>query len=163
MAGNVWYELFDGALKTPANLDVPARAGATPGRPWPPVMLRDFVRSSGSTAADVPPETTIGDIADFLASSTRAVIAVVGHDGYLMGAVVDSDVMALIQRDGVKALDYPVSEALQCARPVCGATDSPYVVASLMQSRNWDRVAVAERGRVVGVVARRDLIDFTAG
>lgn len=158
MESNVWQDLVDGRIQPSSRpIDVSGAAKRT----WPPVMLRDFVRAaSASTTADVYPDTSIGDVADFLSSSHHAVIAVVDYDGYLMGAIVDSDVMALIQRDGMKALDYPVSEALQCARPVCSATDSPYVVAQMMRTRDWDRVAVAEQGRVVGVVGRRDLVEF---
>lgn len=162
MENNVWFEIVDGRLDSP----LPAVTGTNTKalRPWPPVMLRDFIRANdsrnGTMAADVSPDITIGDVADFLASSPGAVVAVVGHDNYLLGVAVDSDVMALIKRDGVKALDYPISEALQCGRPVCSATDSPYVVAALMRDRDWDRVGVADHGRVIGIVSRRDLIDY---
>ena len=80
----------------------------------------------------------------------------------LLGIVVDDDAMALVKRDGIRALDYPVLEAAQRQRPVCSVTDSPYVVLSMMRQHDWDRVGVAERGRVIGVVHRRSLVHFCA-
>lgn len=163
MDTNPWHEILEGGLKgtlsAPANTNMPPKpqGGA---RPWPPVMIRDFLRASNACAADVPPETTIGDVADFLSLSPNAIVAVRGADGRLMGVAVDHDVMALIKRDGISALDYPITEALQVQRPICNVTDSPYVVLGLMRVDNWDRVGVTERGRIVGVVTRRDLTEF---
>ena len=159
MDSSVWHEILEGGLNLPANANAPARPKGNI-RPWPPVMIRDFLRAGNTTAIDVAPETTIGDVADYLASSPNALVAVRGENGMLMGVAVDHDVMALIKRDGIKALDYPISEALQMGRPICTASDSPYVVLSLMQAENWDRVGVTERGRIVGVITRRDLIEF---
>lgn len=161
MENNVWHEIFDGTLNLPANANVSAKPKDNV-RPWPPVMIRDFLRANNTVAANVAAETTIGDVADFLASSPSAIVAVRGENGMLMGVAVDHDVMALIKRDGVKALDYPISEALQLGRPICTVSDSPYVVLSLMRAENWDRVGVTDRGRIVGVVTRRDLTEFAS-
>ena len=131
-----------------------------PARPWPPVMMRDFVRAGEALAIDVDDTTTVGYIADFLAQSPSAVAAVFDQDRRLLGIAVDEDVMALIKRDGIKALDYPILEAVQRQRPTCSITDSPYVVLNMKKAENWERIGVAERGHVVGVVSRRALSEF---
>lgn len=132
-------------------------------RPWPPVMIRDFLRAYSIEIRDVEAAATIGDIADYLSASPSASVAVYDANNAFLGVAVDEDVMALIKRDGVRALDYPIIEAVQRNRPVCSITDSPYVILQEMRNQGWDRIGVAERGRVTGVLHRRDLVKFVSG
>ncbi|WNK01548.1 hypothetical protein L2D14_08960 [Thalassospiraceae bacterium LMO-JJ14] len=129
-------------------------------RPWPPVMIRDFLGTHDIQTRDVEATATIGYIADWLAASPGCSVSVYDEEYGFMGVAVDEDVMALIKRDGVRALDYPIIEAVQRNRPVCSITDSPYVVLQALRKDGWDRVGVAEHGRVIGVLRRRDLVNF---
>ncbi len=131
-------------------------------RPWPPVMIRDFLGDSHVRAREVDASITVGDIADWLSESPGASIAVYDNHKRFLGIAVDEDVMALIKRDGVRALDYPIAEAVQRNRPVCSVTDSPYVILEMMQSAGWDRVGVAERGDVIAILHRRELVKFVS-
>lgn len=131
-------------------------------RPWPPVMIRDFLNAYSLSTRDVEAECSVGDIADFLSESPGASVAVYNSDGDFLGLAVDDDVMALIKRDGVRALDYPIIEAVQRGRPVCSITDSPVVILQMMRDKGWDRVGIAAHDRVIGVLRRRDLLKFAA-
>lgn len=132
-----------------------------PVRPWPPVMIRDLINVAQNQTKEVDSKVTVGYAADFLAENRAALIAVYDdHCGFL-GIACDEDVMALIKRFGVRALDFPISEAVQRQRPVCSTTDSPHVILNLMQSEGWDRIGVSERGEVIGVINRRELVKFT--
>ncbi len=129
-------------------------------RPWPPIMIRDFVHAYDLSTKDVEASCTVGYIADFLSETSAASVAVYDDDGTFVGLAVDDDVMALIKRDGIRALDYPIVEAVQRQRPVCSISDSPMVILHLMRSGGWDRVGVSAGDRVIGVLRRRDLIRF---
>ncbi len=98
-----------------------------------------------------------------LAESPWASIAVYDENKGFLGIAVDEDVMALVKRDGVRALDYPIAEAVQRNRPVCSVTDSPYVILQMMRSHGWDRIGVSEHGNLIGVLHRRDLVKYTGG
>ncbi len=134
-------------------------AETTP-RPWPPVMIRDFMRIHDTQTLNVNATTTIGYVADNLSSSPDASIAVFDADENCLGIAVDEDVMALIKRDGIRALDYPIIEAVQRNRPICSITDSPFVVLNMMREEGWDRVGISERGVIIGVIHRRRLASF---
>lgn len=136
------------------------RDSGTVIRPWPPVMIRDFIRTSQTSCRSVSTDFTIGHIADYLSSDRGACVAVYDDDNMLLGIAVDDDAMALIKRDGLRALDEPVATCIQRGRPICSVTDSPYVVLGMMKDQSWDRVGVSEHGRVVGIVHRRDLVRF---
>lgn len=129
-------------------------------RAWPPVMIRDFMRVHDTQTLDVDDSMTIGYVADCLSSSASASIAVYDAEDNFLGIAVDEDAMALIKRDGVRALDYPITEAVQRNRPVCSITDSPFVVLNMMRNEGWDRVGVSEHGKIIGVVHRRHLVNF---
>ena len=129
-------------------------------RPWPPVMIRDFLRTSETECLHVGSDFTLGHVAEFLSASRGACIAVYSQSNEFLGIAVDDDAMALIKRDGMCALDASVIDCIQRGRPVCSLTDSPYVVLGMMKDQNWDRVGVSKHGRVIGVVHRRDLVHF---
>ncbi len=132
-------------------------------RPWPPIMIRDFLHADDVRTHNVDASATLADVADCLAESPAASVAVYDGDNNFLGIAVDEDVMALIKRDGIRALDYPITEAIQRNRPVCSITDSPYVILKLMRAKGWDRIGVAERGRVIGILHRRKLVAFVGG
>lgn len=129
-------------------------------RPWPPVMIRDFLRTSQTDCHHANDEFTIGHFAEFLSGNRSACVAVYNSDDDLVGIAVDDDAMALIKRDGMRALDASISDCVQRQRPICSVTDSPYVVLSMMKDQDWDRAGVSEHGRVIGIVHRRDLVRF---
>jgi len=131
-------------------------------RPWPPVMIRDFLHAYSLSTRNVDAACSVGDIADYLSESPGASVAVYDADGDFLGIAVDDDVMALIKRDGIRALDYPIAEAVQRRRPVCSVTDSPVVILQMMRDKGWDRIGVAMHERIIGVLRRRDLVKFAA-
>lgn len=131
-------------------------------RPWPPIMVRDFLHAYTFSTRDVSDACSVGDIADYLSESPGSSVAVYDDDGDFLGIAVDDDVMALIKRDGVRALDYPIVEAVQRGRPVCSITDSPVVILQMMRDKGWDRVGIAAHDRVIGVLRRGDLLKFAA-
>ncbi|MDB9704603.1 CBS domain-containing protein [Rhodospirillales bacterium] len=137
-----------------------ATTQASSARAWPPVMIRDFIRTHDTQTLDVDASATIGYVADCLSSSPSASIAIYDDEDTFLGIAVDEDAMALIKRDGVSALDYPIIEAVQRNRPVCSITDSPFVVLNIMRNEGWDRVGVSEHGKMIGVVHRRHLVSF---
>ncbi len=156
------YDEFDPLPDINDIMSQPANDTPSSGRrPWPPVLVREFVKRNAAEVACVRRDHTIGQVADLLASNNIAVIAVYDR-GQLCGIAVDDDVMALIKRDGMKAMDYPIEYAMQNKRPVCSATDSPYVVLAMMKEWAWDRIGVAEKGRVIGIVTRRDLVRYVS-
>ncbi|MDA0998163.1 MAG: hypothetical protein O2944_08155 [Proteobacteria bacterium] len=129
-------------------------------RPWPPVMIRDFLRVHSSEAIHVSPDLRVGSIIDFLAGSMTAVVTVTDCHGNLVGTVVDDDVMAAIGEHGVQVLDWPISDVLTLGRPICNISDSPYIVLHDMLASDQRRFAVRERGMIVGVVVRDHLLEF---
>ena len=129
-------------------------------RPWPPIMIRDFIHAYDLSTREVDAGVTVGYVADYLSETPGASVSVYDDERNFMGLAVDDDVMALIKRDGVRALDYPITEAVQRGRPVCSITDSPTVILQQMRDLGWDRVGVSAHGRVIGMLRRRDLVNF---
>lgn len=129
-------------------------------RPWPPVMLRDFMRTSQTECRHVGSYFSVGHVMGYLSDNPSACIAVYNEKDEFLGIAVDDDAMALLKRDGLDAMETSVVDCVQRQRPVCSVTDSPYVVLAQMKDENWDRLGVSEHGRVIGIVHRRDLVRF---
>lgn len=164
MVANAWDELLMDNKFLAASGAAMAQIARKPRdlhvRPWPPVMIRDFLRTHESDLMDVLPNCRVGSIVDFLAAAPTAVVTVTDVRGNLLGTIVDDDIMGAIVEHGVQALDWPVTEVIQAQRPTCSSSDSPYVVLHDMMTSSYDRFVVRERGLVVGVVMRRDLANF---
>lgn len=161
MKMSVWDDIISEAVSSNDSISRGAREGRKTVRPWPPVMIRDFLDKRETGVSEAGPDTKIGHVVDYLSVSPGAVVAVYDIDGRLIGIAVDDDVMALIKRDGMlSALERPVLDAVHRGRPVCSITDSPYLVVQMMEEHGWDRFGVSEHGRIVGVVRRSDLVKF---
>lgn len=160
MEANMWDNLISDML-----VDDPAAAhilqdSQTVVRPWPPVMLRDFIRTSQTECRHVGDDFSVGHVTGYLSENASACIAVYDEKDQFLGIAVDEDAMALLKRDGVDAMETSVIDCVQRQRPVFSVTDSPYVVLAQMKDENWDRVGVSEHGRVIGLIHRRDLVRF---
>ncbi len=160
MAVNAWDELLFETKRSDRISAIAMKSRDQLARPWPPVMIRDFLRIHASEVENVSPDTSIGEIVDFLAYDPKCVVTVTDCRGHLLGTVVDDDVMALVIQHGARALEWPVVEAMRPDRPICSVTESPYMVLHDMLAAEFDRFAVAERGNIIGVVLERDLIAF---
>ena len=129
-------------------------------RPWPPRMIRDLGLKFPKRTIQTDTSIAIGYIVDFLASSPDAVVTVKDQLGRFLGIAVDDDVMALFKRDGNKALEYPIIEAVQRDRPVYSITDSPHLALEQLMQEGWDRIGIRERGEIIGVLHRHELTKF---
>lgn len=160
MEANMWDNLIsDMLVNDPAAAHI-LQDSQTVVRPWPPVMLRDFVRTSQTECRHVGDDFSVGHVAGYLSENAGACIAVYDEKDQFLGIAVDEDAMALLKRDGLNALEASVVDCIQRERPIFSVTDSPYVVLAQMKDENWDRVGVSEHGRVIGLVHRRDLVRF---
>ncbi len=160
MGAKMWDNLISDMLA-----DDPAAAhilqdSQTVVRPWPPVVLRDFIRTSQTECRHVGDDFTVGHVIGYLSENASACIAVYDDEDQFLGIAVDEDAMALLKRDGLDAMDTSVVDCVQRQRPIFSVTDSPYVILAQMKDDNWDRVGVSEHGRVIGLLHRRDLVRF---
>lgn len=125
----------------------------------------------------VPPTMTLREVATVLAEHEIAGVPVVA-DGELVGIVTESDIIekergpdedfhgltSLVRhRHRPRAASAElVGEAMTSPPVVVEAWMSPYEAAWLMSVHDVSRLPVVDRGRLIGIVSRADLVRYFA-
>jgi CBS domain-containing protein len=148
-------------------------------------LVRDVM---SPTLWTLRPETTVEEAADVLASRGVSTLPVVDEGGKLIGVLRDADLIASAARVHVptffnflgatvpfpgemkhleeelrKIAGATVGEVMEKKPPTIAPDATLEDVASLMHDKNVNSIPVVERdGRVVGIVARADLVRHIA-
>ncbi len=149
------------------------------------VTARDIMTTEVVT---IGPEATVPDAADRFAEHGYHALPVVGADGALLGLLTDEDLVATEARVHVPTFinlgflgDIPVPSTMhrlgEELRHVSAATvadlmdtdvttvapdDNIEAIATVMHDADMSHLPVVDRGRLVGIVARADLIRHLA-
>jgi CBS domain-containing protein len=100
---------------------------------------------------------SIGEAARTMAQRKIGSVAI-RERGELVGLVTERDLLMTVLVRGADATQ-PVREAMRPEVPKVGADASEVACAALMRDHATRHLLVEERGRVVGVVSMRDLIN----
>ncbi|HIE65447.1 MAG: CBS domain-containing protein [Nitrospira sp.] len=114
------------------------------------VMERDVFSCGGETSCD--------DMAETLVKEGFGSLPIVEDDSTLIGLVSEYDILDALMK-GKYLLKTPASEVM--TQPVVSINESTPIkeVIALLQSRHLIRVPVVDHeGRLIGLVARRDII-----
>lgn len=106
---------------------------------------------------NVSPTSSAMAVAELLSEHNFGSLPVVGTDGTLLGLVTEFDLLKAVEQD--KDLrKVPVSEIM--TRDVVTVTEEMSVMSliHLLQERHLIRVPVVKDHKLVGVVARRDVV-----
>src|SRR4051812_29734331 len=156
------------------------RHGRPPHGPGVALMNEPLARSlMTSQVTTIPPEMPVADIARLLAEHGISAVPVVAMDGSLLGLVTEADLICRLaaQLDGApswlgalfadpaKAAErYArahgfIAEEVMTTEVVTIPPDMPAAeIAATLERHRIRRVLVVERGRLLGVVSRRDLL-----
>jgi CBS domain-containing protein len=104
---------------------------------------------------------SIGDAARTMAQRKIGSVAV-RERGELVGLVTERDLLMTVLVHGGDATQ-PVRQAMRPEVPRVGAEASEAACAELMRHHATRHLLVEDRGRVVGVVSMRDIIDTMLG
>jgi CBS domain-containing protein len=117
-----------------------------------------YVQHTMSTSVVVVnPEEPAARAADLLVDRNLTGLPVVDADGHAVGVVSDLDLISAL-RHGIDLTDTTVSEVMD-TRPLYVEPETDLeTVVDLMEEWRVRRLPVCERGRVVGVISRGDVL-----
>jgi CBS domain-containing protein len=117
-----------------------------------------YVQHTMSTSVVVVnPEEPAARAADLLVDRNLTGLPVVDADGHAVGVVSDLDLISAL-RHGIDLTNTTVSEVMD-TRPLYVEPETDLeTVVDLMEEWRVRRLPVCERGRVVGVISRGDVL-----
>ncbi len=104
------------------------------------------------------PDATGSRMATALVLGGFGSVPIVNQDKVVIGIVSEFDLLLAIMEG--RALDRTTAEAIMTRDPVCVRNDTKAMeIVTLLEKRHLIRVPVTDKqGRLVGIVARRDLL-----
>mgnify|MGYP001768531649 CR=1 FL=1 len=117
-----------------------------------------ILASKGSDVVTSQPHRTLAEIADTLASKGIGAIVITDAQGGVLGIISERDVVRVIARNGVGALQEAVSRFMT---PKVVTTDETRTVQSMMEVMTQGRfrhLPVIRDGRLCGLVSIGDVV-----
>lgn len=106
----------------------------------------------------VGPDTLVEDLIRILRIRQISALPVVDQDRHLLGLVSEGDLLAIDAARGLRAGVRTAASLMTREVVTVSPADNALTVASLMTRRNLRHVPVLDRGQLVGMLSRRDLI-----
>ena len=121
-----------------------------------PLKVRDYMVTKVLT---VTPEFEITRVVDLLIENDISGLVVLDKEGATVGIVTERDCIATVVHSGYfDELGGPVSEYMSSPVETAAPTDSLVEVADRFVNSAFRRFPVIENGRLVGIIARRDVL-----
>jgi CBS domain-containing protein len=118
-------------------------------------LARDVMRYGLFT---VRPETTIYEAMDILASKNITGLPVVDDCMNLVGIVSEKDILGLLY--GVETRPQTVGEIMTEEVVSFNHNDSLFDVCDCLINNDFRRVPILDRGKLVGIITRTDIIEY---
>jgi CBS domain-containing protein len=110
-------------------------------------------------AVTIRPETTLGEAAQLLAGHHVDGAPVITADRTLIGMISERQLLDIMFDIAIRSA--PVSEFMTTDVQSVEPNESLVQVAQLLSLYSFRRIPVAESGKLLGVVTRRDLMGYT--
>ena len=118
------------------------------------MIARDIMTSNVYT---IRPEASAQDAAQLLSQKRISGLPVVNPDGRIIGIVTEADIISKVNREGLLVADIMSHEVIAVEEET-----SVSEIASLLANRRIKRVPVVEKGKLVGIVSRADIVNAVA-
>ncbi len=103
------------------------------------------------------PETSVQELAQLLSSQRISGAPVVDDKGQIVGIVTEADIIGKVDREGLRVAD------IMCRELITVEEETPVgEIASLLTERRIKRVPVVQKGKLVGIVSRADIVNAVA-
>ena len=118
------------------------------------MIARDIMTSNVCT---IRPEATAQEAAQLLSQKRISGLPVVNADGKIIGIVTEADIISKVNREGLLVADIMSHEVIAVDEET-----SVSEIASLLTKRRIKRVPVVQKGKLVGIVSRADIVNAVA-
>jgi CBS domain-containing protein len=125
-------------------------------------MARDIIQIKSRIIETISPEKTVGDAVAMLAKHKIGLLVVCKKENQLAGVLSERDVVQALGKNGASCLDFKVGAVLTKDVVTCNGAAHPHDVLTQMHERNIRHMPVVEKGKLVGIVTSRDILEHLA-
>jgi CBS domain-containing protein len=117
-----------------------------------------ILNDKGRAVETVDFDATVMDVARRLATRRIGAVVVLGPGKSVEGIISERDIIRVVGRDGVAALEWPVAEVMTRRVVTCREHDTVGQLMQLMTERRFRHLPVVEDGALVGIVSIGDIV-----
>lgn len=120
-----------------------------------------ILAGKGRAVTTVEPHATMRDVVDVLANKHIGAVVIADANGAMKGIVSERDVVRMLAKHGVDAMDDPVSSFMTKKVVTASEEDSIVEVARRMSAGRFRHMpVVGDGGHLVGIVSVGDAIKY---
>jgi CBS domain-containing protein len=122
------------------------------------MTVASILRSKGRDVLTVEPRQTLRDVVALLAARGVGAVVVSNPSREVLGILSERDIVRALGREGVPALDAPVTKHMTQKVFTVGESASIAEVMERMTDGRFRHAPVVENGRLVGIVSIGDVV-----
>ena len=125
-------------------------------------MAKDVIQIKSRIIETIKPGNTVGEAVDMLAKHKIGLLVVCEKENQLAGVLSERDVVQALGKNGAACIDFKVGTVMTKDVVTCNGAAHPHDVLTQMRERNIRHMPVVEKGRLVGIVTSRDILEDLA-
>ena len=122
------------------------------------MSVAHILKAKGRDVITAAPSATVKQTATTLAEKRIGAIVILGAGGAIEGIISERDIVRAVARDGVGALDQPVSSIMTREVKHCAESDSESDLMALMTQHRIRHLPVVSGGKLAGMVSIGDVV-----
>jgi len=121
------------------------------------MMVQELLTAKNSAVVTVDPAMTLADASRIMVEHEIGSIVVTDGSGGIAGILTERDLTKSIHQHGAQVVDQRVKDVMTVSVVTCTPRESVIEVLYVMNTKHIRHIAVAERGKLVGMVSIRDV------
>lgn len=117
-----------------------------------------ILKDKGRAVETVGADANIMDVAAKLSAKRIGAVIVTDTDGGVAGIISERDIIRVVGKHGVGALDWPVADVMTKSVMSCRETDTVDTLMSVMTERRIRHLPVLEKGKLAGIISIGDVV-----
>ncbi len=123
------------------------------------MMIHHLVRAKGPDVRTIPPDATVQQAADEMATARiGALVVAADPKGRIQGVISERDIVRGLAEYGAGVLDQPVSSLMTADVHTCQPSDTVDTVMVVMTERRIRHLPVVEGDSMIGIVSIGDVV-----
>ena len=120
--------------------------------------VREILSVKGRDVVTIEPNANLATAAKVLAERRIGAVVVTGPEERIVGILSERDIVALLAKRGIDALETKVSEVMTRKVTTCNPSDTISSIMERMTAGKFRHVPVVEQGRLAGIVSIGDVV-----
>ena len=120
--------------------------------------VREILSVKGIDVVTIEPNTNLAAAAKVLAERRIGALVVTGPAGRIVGILSERDIVHVLAKHGIAALETPVAEAMTRKVTTCSPSDTIGSIMEQMTAGKFRHVPVVEQGRLTGIISIGDVV-----